>query len=150
MQTNKVNYIKIIKHDYISNAELDENEFYPTIFHDYNILGIEKIVNKNSYYDLCIPFDIIKNKNYYLVYAIYTTADSYRREQGNIEFIDLYINKNKAEDCVNKIKNSKEDSIIIENQNNNNYVFHKPWGGYFDKLESIEIIEISLIKGKIK
>ena len=42
----------------------------------HNIVGIE-IAPDSGYYDISVPFDIERGKEYFLVYGIYSTGDSF-------------------------------------------------------------------------
>lgn len=71
-----------------------------------NIRGICLVPNgsKYYYYELNSEFDLVSGKDYYLVYGIYSTGDSFSHHEGAIEYIYLYKTKDKAEKCIKALQ----------------------------------------------
>lgn len=52
----------------------------------YTINGIVK-VGEDEYQDLTVPYEVEKNTNYFLLYCVYSTGDSFGHDaDGRIEF----------------------------------------------------------------
>ena len=109
------------------------------------------IVNENGYYDLKVPFEIDKNKTYYLVYVIYSSGDSFHHEESRIDFIELYEDVKMAKEVAKIIEDDyrnwesteKDWSVEIFNSNGEKYKIHCPWKGYFERLSYAEVEAIS-------
>lgn len=101
----------------------------------------------DTYSDLSIGFIPEEDKTYYLLYAIYTTGDSFHTSSGNIEFVDLFEDEELGWENYRILQNHKEGngySAILKNQLGLKYSYHIPWIGYFENLESLELMPIEL------
>ena len=86
---------------------------------DWSVHGIEEVTSKNAYYDIETEFDLEKEVEYYLVYAVYTTGDSFGYDKhGSIEYIGIYKDSRIAdENCArnqNHYKNQSDHSYTGE------------------------------------
>ena len=100
--------------------------------------------------------DFQKDKDYYLVWATYTTGDSFGRDSGNYEIIELFDSIDKAELMSKTIEDNykvyeKEsntfnaDYTVELTMNNGNVVrLCCPWKGYFESLECVNITNMRL------
>ena len=98
--------IKVINKSYTEitrHRDLDEQWDGDDTYTSHDIRGIYKL-NKNEYCDLDSEFELEKNKNYYLVYGIYSTGNSFCHQDGVIKFVQLYLTKNKAEKCAKALQ----------------------------------------------
>ena len=68
-----------------------------------------RVVDDNDYDDVSVAFDIEEGRDYYLLYTIYSTGDSFSRHDGAIKFIDLYETKEMAEENRQRIVKHYED-----------------------------------------
>lgn len=68
-----------------------------------SIRGIS-LTDKDSYYELDTEFALYSGTDYYLVYGIYSTGDSFSQHEGEIAFVQLYLTKEYAERCVKVLK----------------------------------------------
>ena len=132
----------------------------------HNIVGIE-IATVGGYYDISVPFDIEQGKEYFLVYGIYSTGDSFHHEEGSITYVDLFQTHEKAMECVHRLEehhrvhvgletyypNKKREkppkgyvdyTCVLMDDSEKEYKFHVPWHGYFERLSSLEVIPVSL------
>lgn len=87
----------------------------------------------------------------YLVYAIYSTGDSFGTdESANLELIWVFNDKNLAEkakeEIVTNYESYKGDRLpcYIEIDKGEVHLFNTPWIGYFENLETVEIIEFAI------
>jgi len=121
---------------------------------EHSIKGIE-IADK--YPTMTVPFKIIHNKPYYLLYVLYQTGDSFGYDTGNIEFAGLYKNydlASKNRDLIEEHNRKNKDDyglgweskfqITLYHTNTKTYQIHVPWTGYFERLESVEIQAVFL------
>jgi hypothetical protein len=107
-----------------------------------DIQGIE-IVEKDDWYDLETEFDLIKGREYYLVYCEYTTGDSFGSDGGRIDFIQLYKTLDKAEACIKDLRGSDDKysgKIIMES--GRTLIYGIPWTGYFESLENLDVVYV--------
>ena len=135
---------------------------------DHYIRRIE-IVGKKDYYDLQVAFDIDPTRPYYLVYAIYSTGDSFHHEEGRIEYVGLYEDLSVAHENANRIrqhnetyrqlndrwyhssqqmskeklkkleKNFEPYMIRLVTETGQEYDVHVPWNGYFERLTYVAV-----------
>ena len=80
-----------------------------------NITGAVK-VKENEYFDLEVN-DNFLNKEVYLLYILYSSGDSYGNSTGNIEYLDVFENYDKALEVKKIIEDDyKENLLILSNQ----------------------------------
>lgn len=115
------------------------------------------VENQSAGADFCAPFQVKPDTNYYAVYVIYSTGDSFsHRENGCITFVELFETKEKAQDLVNKIKSEHKSgeplSMDYLDENGNKKTCSCDWNGYFESIGTCEAKEVSLptLKKKIK
>lgn len=133
----------------------------------HNIRGIEL---SKEYGDLTLGYKPEAGKMYYLLYVIYSTGDSFHREEGRIEVIDLYRTEEEAYENVKLMKEHYElyrsgwfdkqksrkmqlsaYSVELKNHEGKEFMFHCPYVGYFDRLSSIEVESVQLaVKSSFK
>lgn len=127
------------------------------------------IVNDKDYFDLIIENDFDTTADCYLVYALYSGGDSFGSSSGNIEYIKLFKTLDEAQlfkddlELLEKYASSnfKQKEFIpklFENVDtkydfNRSFEyfgekFYLPWGGYFEALEDIGIIELNFVDTK--
>lgn len=137
------------------------------VAHSVSIFGIETPTKEETYTDITVPFKVVSEKNYYLVYVTYSTGDSFHQESGCVEFIDVFETREKAENLARIIKdhyqfcdneqrwNDKKTkppkgynqfSLEYQNEEGKNLNCHVHWTGYFERLESIDIKEVGYFK----
>jgi hypothetical protein len=159
--TTEFSSIRVIDHTYgeitrhATRDEWDRDDTYTS----HNIEGI-KLVDENDYSDLTVPFKVEPDKTYYLLSVIYDTGDSFGRDEGRIEFIELYIDldlakKNQAaiEDHNKKYRDSYYDDetprLIIENQVGTKIDYYPSWYGYFERLSEVRINSVMVELGEV-
>ncbi|MHC4454218.1 MAG: hypothetical protein ACYSWS_05930 [Planctomycetota bacterium] len=127
----------------------DESEWYrPNTYTSHSVKGISldrpTYGSGYQYESLTVDFDIDINKAYYLVYATYSTGDSFGYDEGKgFEGIALYEDKIKAEECrVAHENNSGKKTFLLEN--GIKAPVYRPWDGYFERLDylGVEIVRV--------
>jgi hypothetical protein len=125
------------------------------------------IESDDKFPDIVVPFKLELDKNYYLVYVIYNTGDSFHHHSGySCNFIELFSDKNKAENLVKLIKQQNKDyndnqknlgenaySFSYKDELDNNKIISCDWNGYFESIQSCEVqtMNLKLVKkNKIK
>jgi hypothetical protein len=103
--------------------------------------GIHEIVEVN--------FEPHKGKLYHLLYAVYSTGDSFGHDEGRcFEVIGLYKSRKVADENLKRLHEGKPSvkgdwgaelvSMKFEGTKKpHNY--YRPWGGYFDRLDRLEV-----------
>lgn len=120
----------------------------------HEILGLVLNSNDCSFLSerLDIDFDVHAGENYYLLYAVYDTGDSFGHDDDRgIEFIDLFKSEEKADKAYEVIcRDSKQPRIYIETETGKTHNFYAPWNGYFESLSYVEVKPVSLLMYKRK
>lgn len=116
------------------------------------IRGIQ-IVEEKGYKDLEVPFEVVRDKDYYLLYVLYRTGDSFGRDEGQIELIGLYQTHEAAEKNAKAIRAhyearrnnySSSGLLYLTTEGGNKFELYTPWIGYFESLEDIIVKSVRL------
>jgi hypothetical protein len=102
------------------------------------IKGFVATHDEKSYRDFPVDFEPQYGVAYYLLYAIYSTGDSFGHDEGaEIEYYGLFkpdeVEAGKRLMAALKA-NKKEYSIEFEGKS-----YHCPWTGYFESLDELEL-----------
>ena len=147
--------IKILNDMVYQRIESDElyGDWSAKIIH--HITGAVKVKEK-EHFSLEVN-DNFLNKEVYLLYIIYSSGDSFGTGSGNIEYLDVFENYDKAlevkkiieEDCEqNPIYTSEANNLFYTKENGNMVKIPTDiYKGYFEHLESVNILKI-IIKDK--
>lgn len=154
--------VRIINHSYseVTQEADPHDEWSADSTRRYNdIRGFELAPDKaRSYRDLEIKFNIDENKEYYLLCVSYSTGDSFSNHDGQLDYIELYEDKAMADAAMNAIEldykiykkksntGSADYSVTIKNNENNTFKISCSWKGYFESMESVDVIPVKLIK----
>lgn len=115
-----------------------------------DFIGIRVIEDEKEFFDLVTRFDIVPDREYYLVVGFYSTGDSFHVEEGVFELVELFETYEKARACGKKLKDhyekESEGSVIIETETGDSYKFYPPWIGYFESLERVDIVNLRLVE----
>lgn len=147
-----------------SDDQWDQND----LRHDYSYHGLKELSSK-SYYDLIVPFKLVKNKTYYLLIVSYNTGDSFHREEDCEAMIELFEDKATAEKAIaymtGKIvptqhqllklcesrqldikdgKISEFSSFSIDSKGDLCVIYNGTWTGYFESLNHFDIVELEV------
>lgn len=125
--------------------------------------------DENQFYDLTVEFDLDPKCEYYLLYAIYSTGDSFGHDEGRIEFVGLYENSYAANENMRRIeahyetyrqlndrwyhsskqmsktelknleKNFDSYSVTLIANDGREYKVSVPWTGYFESLTDVRV-----------
>lgn len=83
----------------------------------------------DKYADVSIEIDQTGPMRVWGVYAIWSTGDSFGHDEcGQIELFGVFLSIDAAEEHIEKLRNTKDYTV--------------PWNGYFDKLDSIDLVSL--------
>ena len=112
--------------------------------------------SENKYYDLTVPYYPEDDTAYYVLYAVWTTGDSFGTDPGRgIEFIGFYKEDqlDVANENMRKIEsddfNSKSESFSIKLKTpdgTQTYDQSCGWKGYFESLDYVQIDSVHKMK----
>ena len=117
---------------------------------DHTITGFHAAPETDEkYYDLVIPYEPQYDEEYFLLYAVYSTGDSFGHDEGaGIEYIGFY-RKNQldiAQENQRKIEGQDLDSdkysLKLNSPAAKEFDQHAPWIGYFESLDIVEIVSV--------
>ena len=100
--------------------------------------------------DLIVPYEIDSDKTYYLVSVIFTDGDSFNKNAGQIDYVDMYEDAKIANATKKSIENSykdknEKDSHSVEIFTNDGTAYKissNNWTSYFNSLEEVRIDRI--------
>ena len=110
----------------------------------HDIQGI-RVVDENDYFDLTVDFEVVDDRDYYLLYGIYSTGDSFGHDEGRIQFVDLYESREVAEENAKRLrKHNDGDSddgytATLVTEEGKDHEFYVPWKRYFERLSYLEV-----------
>jgi hypothetical protein len=96
-----------------------------------------RIVTTDQYHDIAVPFEIDPDKSYFLLWADYDAGDSFGNDANQVEFIDLFETEEKAVEAQKWLE--KPESVGYIRENGAGVTLYKPWTGYFENLNSINV-----------
>jgi len=153
--------VKVSKNEYEmvtrvkdSNDKWDRDDTHT----DHEILGLELVEDERRFYDINTSFQVDPDKSYLLLYAIYSTGDSFGRdEQGEFEAIDLFethqkdiVNTNikRIEDPYKMDRNSFNEKyrLSLIHHTGIEYTMYTPWEGYFESLDEVDKQLVRVVK----
>lgn len=83
--------------------------------------------DEDGYQRLGTKQHIVAGDRVYLVYAVYTTGDSFGSDGGNVELLSVFKDRAEAEESKEHYSKVRDYSV--------------PWNGYFESLDELEIEE---------
>ena len=134
-----------------SEADPKDNWSRASTHTEHNIVGF-KVRSEPQYGDVMVPYEPERGVDYYLLYVVYTTGDSFGHDSGQgIEYIGLY--------TKDELHIAQENEQRIEAHNHGNYEtklqllmpnfwhgsgtsdfdIYVPWQGYFESLDYVSI-----------
>lgn len=126
-------------------ADSDDRWDRDDTFTDWYVTGI-KVVPKEDYFDVIAPFDVNKRDWYWLVYAVYSTGDSFGSDQdGCMEILDLFMDGDKAQACADSVDGSNSSVTWIREDGSEGKLAYVPWNGYFESLSYVRCEKVTVI-----
>ena len=112
-------------------------------------------IAKDKYSDMTAPFKIDPKETYFLLSVIYSTGDSFGRDDGRIEYIELYSDESLAKQNADEIEkhytnhkdsyhNRNKVELMITNQAGKKYAYYCSWIGYFDFLQEARVDAVTI------
>lgn len=168
---NKMWHVEISDHHsgYVTRRARDDDEWdQDDIAYTHTVLGVRTFdEGEPQYYTgVTVPFQVLNDKEYYLVYVVYSTGDSFHHEEGCVHYVDLFETLSKAEALAKIIethysfsykaqrwadkevkppKGYNEYQISYLNEAGEEISTHVPWTGYFESLTNIVIERVRKI-----
>lgn len=146
-----ISYLNILYRNYSKEYPNEFNSEYYNTSNDYNIYGL-KLAENNKYFDITIEGNVERGDILYLVYGEYESGDSFHRETGCVEFVDVFRDKQNAYICQKELENHykkhENESYLdafycqLKRENGTLYQYSIPWNGYFERLNFIEVVEL--------
>ncbi len=115
----------------------------------WEITGLE-LVSENDPYEVMTHYPVKKGEEYYLLYAVMTESDSFSiSHDRRIEFIDVYSNKDLAEENMEILRcaYSNPDVILkreLADGTTDEYKYHVSWIGWGTGLSYLEVMPMYL------
>jgi hypothetical protein len=113
--------------------------------HEIEIHGIEV---SDKYYHILVGYEIDPKAEYYLLYAVYSTGDSFHRENGLHEYIDLFRTEEEAKLAEAAFEKAPRNQDYIEYTSSCGITvpYRVPWNGYFESLNYIDVKKVEVLK----
>jgi hypothetical protein len=99
-----------------------------------------KFSKEDRYMSSYIDASLKKGDIVYILYAIYSTGDSFHRDiDGELEIILASLDYDYLDFIKHELVKDGNDSIKLCLENGEMTTFYKPWSGYFESLSEIDI-----------
>ena len=148
-------YFTVEKQTFVQNLggwDADDEWSRDSYAEDHIILGIKEVKN-NKYFDL--PLEDGEGP-IYLLYAIYSTGDSFGHDEGQFEAVMLHHNqevaeRNKAliEEHYKKYKPEagcmEAYSLKLYTDSGKEFTLSVPWTGFFESLTMVEVEGVEIL-----
>jgi hypothetical protein len=100
--------------------------------------------NTSSYEEMYPCFPMEYDKTYFVVWAEFSTGDSFSNSGGHYEVIDVFLDESLAEKCAHNAEHEmKEENWLkfytYERQNGEVIRQSCPWAGYFNSLDDVRV-----------
>lgn len=93
----------------------------------------------NNYHSEPLSFTPVKGETYYMVYAIWSTGDSFsHHERGECESFGIYKTRKEAEKRKANLEAPRTEKSYRQWE-------YRPWDGYFESLDELGIKEITFL-----
>ena len=152
----KIYGIEVIYRGYTSiTSEVDPDDEWsrPSTETQYSIDGFEVHKREADGYELQTLYEPQHGVDYYLLYAVYSTGDSFGHDDGGgIEFIGFYTDSEKwiGEENQRRIDTNSYDSgsynITLLSPRAKEFKLYPPWTGYFEHLDYTDLQIVRRIK----
>lgn len=128
-----------------SEADPDDKWSRASTHTEHNITGF-KVRPESQYGDVLVPYEPERGVDYYLLYVVYTTGDSFGRDSGHgIEYIGLYTKDELhiARENEQRIEahnyGDREVKLQLLMPNTIDFYMYVPWQGFFESLDYVSI-----------
>lgn len=114
----------------------------------HSVTGL-KLVEAGGYKTAEVLFKPVKGKTYYLLYASYSTGDTFGYDDGkNFEVIGVYRRRDVAErneKLLREMKKNRRGLIPLSVEGSQEkHEYYIPWDGYFERLDYLRIESFEL------
>lgn len=82
----------------------------------------------------------------YAVVGFYSDGDTFHHSSGNMHIVDVYGNLEKANAVADMLRKEKDEA----NASIFGSKYHVPWGGYFSRLESIQVEVLAMLSNQVE
>lgn len=95
---------------------------------------------------LAVPFKVTAGMDVFAVTAHYSTGDTFGRDGGKMELIDVFLDQEAAAACRKAAGTCGEDSMSFKYVRQNGVEIQQsaPWIGYFESLDSVEVTQFTV------
>lgn len=116
-------------------------------------IGSKITETDDKYPDIVVPFKLEAGQQYYLVYVIHNTGDSFHYHEGyGCEFIEIFKDEAKANNLVEQIQQQNKDyhnnrkdlgknayQLSYKDENGHAKDLHCNWNGYFESINTCAV-----------
>ncbi len=137
-------YLELIYSSYSEDtSEVDPEDSWdrPNTATTYDVRGL-KLVDQDGYKRLPVDDDVSVGDDLWVVYAVYSTGDTFGHDEGGgFEWLSYH----RTEEAAQKAKSDDEQgSDFITLDNGKQQKFYRSWDGYFESLDSLEIKRLTV------
>jgi hypothetical protein len=113
-------------------------------------------VKESGFWDLIVNYPLDRSKNYYLLYVVYSTGDSYNHDEGKVVFIDLYEDVKVADEAAKILEKTYDITEynykfpkhvdIPDSKGGINHLYAGPWIGYFSQFTEAVVKKVEVLR----
>jgi len=104
------------------------------------------VMHDSQYRDITVDFDVVRGRNYYLLWADYCTGDSFGTYDNCFEAIDVFETWEAADAARQALLNTEgRYNGCYTRENGKQVSMSLPWVGYFEHLNDLNIQKVRAI-----
>jgi len=146
----KVWSIEVLADSYCDvTREADPEDSWSRESTSWDVTGL-RLVGDHGYHTVEVGFEPKKGKVYHLLFAVYSTGDSFGHDEGRcFEAIGVYKDRKVAEENEKRLRSvpkekEKFDAVGLKTEGLGVHKYNRPWMGYFESLDRLEVLSLIL------
>ncbi len=132
-------YLELLRTSHsVDTSEADPNDSWdrPNTYTTHRVEGL-RLCDKDGYGCLPVDDDIKSGDTLWVLYAIYSTGDSFGHDEGGqFEWLSWHRTEELAQKNLSAIE-AGASSLTLDNGKRQD--FYRGWDGYFESLDSLEV-----------
>lgn len=143
----KVWYIHVLHDSYCEvTRECDPDDSWgrDSTSTSHSVTGL-RLVARDTHDSVSVEFEPEKGKIYHVLYAVWSTGDSFGHDEGlRFEVLGVYKNRKVAEQNEKRLREGSGNVRLKMEGREDTHEYYTPWSGYFESLDTLEVLSFVL------